>query len=119
MADDEDSDAYKSFSSGNSAVEDFNDGNDDVEHTAAAEDDVDWVSDNDAVEMDEAFVISLQVVAKTLSKSAMQQRAVFLCGPEQCSVRAVNRIALRSYSTMEYTFGLMIVWVMRKAMTSC
>lgn len=70
-------DAYESCSSVDSTVEDFDDG---VERMAAVEDDVNLVLDDDSVEMDEAFVVSLQVCAVTLSKSAIQQRAFFYVG---------------------------------------
>lgn len=69
MADDKDLDAYKSFSSGDSDVDDFDTGSDGVERPAAAEGDADLDSDDDAVEMDEAFAISLKFVAETLRRA--------------------------------------------------
>ncbi|KAL3656217.1 hypothetical protein V7S43_019113 [Phytophthora oleae] len=80
VPDDEDIEAYESFSSGDSGGEDFDDGGEDTVGSSATGGGEDVVSDNDAVEMDEAFVISLQVGNEALSKSAAQQRAGVLRG---------------------------------------
>ncbi|KAL3674623.1 hypothetical protein V7S43_019045 [Phytophthora oleae] len=77
VPDDEDMSAYESFSSGESDGDEIAESDEDM-GAASDTDDDDVVTESDAVQLDEAFVQSLQIGSTALSKKDLEARAATL-----------------------------------------